>query len=451
MWTAGDYGEVAQRIVPVGEYVAQRAGAAPGRRAARRRDRHGQRLGPGRAGGRDRDRARPDAQAARASSASGPPPPASRSSSSRATPRSSPSARHPSTASRSCFGVMFAPRQRGRRRRARPRGARPGGEIVVAAWTPEGDRRADVPRPPRRYMPPPPEGFRATRDVGQRGPRPWAVRGQRRELSFELRTITFEGDSVEAWVEKDERILGPSVMAKAALEQQGRYEELRRDCSISTGVQRSRRTAAFRAAAEYLVTVGRSCPARARRRSSESSASSSSTTSPRRRTAAIVVERRRALRDDRDRAARRRRSASGQPGDRVHLERRADAQQQLGALAAARCARSHRASGSSSPNSTTSGFSGSPQLAQRGTPSASPRCRRAPPPARTRAAQREAGRSWRSSRAPRPARAMPARAVERSMFCVITPSSRPRRSSSASARVRAVGLLVAERVRSAAP
>src|ERR1700704_1287844 len=30
MWTAGDYGEVAQRIVTVGEYVAERAGAGPG-------------------------------------------------------------------------------------------------------------------------------------------------------------------------------------------------------------------------------------------------------------------------------------------------------------------------------------------------------------------------------------------------------------------------------------
>ena len=30
MWTAGDYGEVAQRIVPVGEYIAERAGAAAG-------------------------------------------------------------------------------------------------------------------------------------------------------------------------------------------------------------------------------------------------------------------------------------------------------------------------------------------------------------------------------------------------------------------------------------
>src|SRR5947208_3094689 len=30
MWTAGDYGEVAQRIASVGEHVAQRAGAGPG-------------------------------------------------------------------------------------------------------------------------------------------------------------------------------------------------------------------------------------------------------------------------------------------------------------------------------------------------------------------------------------------------------------------------------------
>ena len=39
--------------------------------------------------------------------------------------------------------------------------------------------------------------------------------------------MTFTGDSAESWLERDERILGPSIMAKAALEPQGRYDELR--------------------------------------------------------------------------------------------------------------------------------------------------------------------------------------------------------------------------------
>ena len=247
MWTAGDYGEVAQRIVSVGEYVAAARGRRPGRRAARRRDRHRQRLDPGRAGGRERHRPRPDARSCSRSSASGRPPPASRSSSSRATRRSSRSATAPSTASRSCFGVMFAPRQRGRRRRARPRGA---------ARRRDRRRRLDARRawsggcsaPPRSYMPPPPEGFRAAGDVGHRGPRPRRCsRAAARSCPSSCARSRSKATSVEAWIEHDERILGPAVMAKAALEQQGRYEELRSELfELCTRTSTRPRTAASR-------------------------------------------------------------------------------------------------------------------------------------------------------------------------------------------------------------
>ena len=89
-------------------------------------------------------------------------------------------------------------------------------------------------------------------------------------------------------------------------------------------------------------------------------------------------------------------------------------------------ARSSAASGSISPNSTTSGFSGAAQRSQRGTPSGARAQRaRAPPPARR--CRRSAGQEQlamlpctsTSSR-------VPALRWSMSMFCVITASSRPR-------------------------
>ncbi|MHB8531996.1 MAG: class I SAM-dependent methyltransferase, partial [Solirubrobacteraceae bacterium] len=155
----------------------------------------------------------------------------------------------------SCFGVMFAPRQpiaAGELVRV----ARPAGRIVVAAWTPEGMVgrmfRASAP-----YMPPPPEGFVAPVMWGSEGHVRELFEGTGVELSFELRSVEFVGDSVEAWVRKDETILGPSVMAKAALEQQGRYEELRRDMIELYSDFNEASDGGFRAPAEYLVTVAR--------------------------------------------------------------------------------------------------------------------------------------------------------------------------------------------------
>ncbi len=37
--------------------------------------------------------------------------------------------------------------------------------------------------------------------------------------------VTFTHDSPESWVDYNERVLGPAIMAKAALEPQGRWED----------------------------------------------------------------------------------------------------------------------------------------------------------------------------------------------------------------------------------
>jgi ubiquinone/menaquinone biosynthesis C-methylase UbiE len=254
MWTAGDYGEVAQRIVPVGEYVAELAGAAAGVELLDVATGTGNVSVPAAKAGAEvtgldltpkllqEQRARAAAAGVEVELVEGDAEelPFADSSFDRVT---------------SCFGVMFAPRQAVAAAEL-VRVARPGGKIVVAAWTPNGMVgrmfRASAP-----YMPPPPEGFVPPVMWGEQEHVRGLFENSGVELEFDVRTITFEGDSVEAWVEKDERILGPSVMAKAALEQQGRYEELRRDVVNLYGEFNEADDGSFRAPAEYLITVAR--------------------------------------------------------------------------------------------------------------------------------------------------------------------------------------------------
>src|SRR5262249_9592201 len=97
----------------------------------------------------------------------------------------------------SCFGVMFAPRHKVAAGEL-VRVARPDGEIVVAAWTPEGIV-GRLFRLTASFMPPPPEGFQPPVMWGTEDHVRGLFEGSGAELSFEPRTVTFEGASVEAW------------------------------------------------------------------------------------------------------------------------------------------------------------------------------------------------------------------------------------------------------------
>jgi len=254
MWTAGDYAEVAQRIAEVGEYVARRAGAGPGVELLDVATGSGNVSIPAaRAGAKvtaldltpkllevQAERAREAGVEVQLVEGDAEELPFAAASFDRVT---------------SCFGVMFAPRQQvaaGELLRV----VRPGGEIVVAAWTPESIV-GRLFRVTASYMPPPPEGLQP--------PVLWGVEEHVRgllgaegvELSFERREVVFEGESVEGWIDRDERILGPAVMAKAMLEQQGRYEEYRRELVELHQQVNEAPGGGFRAAAEYLVTVAR--------------------------------------------------------------------------------------------------------------------------------------------------------------------------------------------------
>jgi hypothetical protein len=74
-------------------------------------------------------------------------------------------------------------------------------------------------------------------------------------VTCERRTVTFSGPSEEAWFADDERMLGPAVMAKAALEPQGRYEQLRADMLELYDSFNEAGDGSFRVQSEYLLTV----------------------------------------------------------------------------------------------------------------------------------------------------------------------------------------------------
>lgn len=254
MWTAGDYGEVAKRIASVGEWLAGRAGAGPGVKLLDVATGTGNVSVPAAQAGAEvtgldltpkllaeqRERAAAAGVEIELLEGDAEELPFEDASFDRVT---------------SCFGVMFAPSQAVAARELM-RVVRPGGEVVVAAWTPQGMvGRMFVASAP--YLPPPPPGLKPPSMWGERDYVAGLFEGTGAELSFEPREVTFEGGSVEAWVERDEQILGPAVMAKAALEAQGRYEELRADMLALYSGFNTASDGSFRAPAEYLVTVAR--------------------------------------------------------------------------------------------------------------------------------------------------------------------------------------------------
>ncbi|MGO9488579.1 MAG: class I SAM-dependent methyltransferase [Solirubrobacteraceae bacterium] len=254
MWTAGEYAEVAVRIEVVGEYVAERAGAAPGVELLDVATGTGNVSVPAaRAGAKvtaldltpkllDKQRERAAAAGVEVDLIEG---------------DAEQLPFRDSTFDRvtSCFGVMFAPRQQIAATELM-RVLRPGGTLVLAAWTPDSLVGRSF-RLSAGYMPPPPEGFQPPVMWGEEQHVRELLADSGAELSFELRSVTFAGDSPEAWLERDELILGPAVMAKAAVEAQGRYGELRAEMIGMYSQSNQAADGSFSAPAEYLVTVAR--------------------------------------------------------------------------------------------------------------------------------------------------------------------------------------------------
>ena len=153
----------------------------------------------------------------------------------------------------SCFGVMFAPRQ-GVAAGELVRVARPGGRIVVSAWTPEG-LNGRMFKTISSYMPAPPPELQPPVMWGNEDHVRSLFADSGAELTFERNTVTFEHESPQGWLDYNERVLGPTIMAKAALEPQGKWDALRSELVQLYSDENEAGDGSFRASAEYLLTI----------------------------------------------------------------------------------------------------------------------------------------------------------------------------------------------------
>lgn len=123
----------------------------------------------------------------------------------------------------SVFGVMFAPDHQ-RAAAELWRVCKPGGAIVLAAWTPTGGisqiftmLQEGAPPPPPGFQPPPLWGSSA--HLARLFPDG--------EVSAEVVPLPFRYASVDHWLAFNETNAGPVAMAKERLEAEGRWADMR--------------------------------------------------------------------------------------------------------------------------------------------------------------------------------------------------------------------------------
>jgi ubiquinone/menaquinone biosynthesis C-methylase UbiE len=153
----------------------------------------------------------------------------------------------------SAFGVIFAPRHE-QAAGELARVARPGARVALTAWTPEG-LNGQMFKTVGSYMPAPPPGVGSPLRWGEEDHVRALLHDSGAELSFERHMVTFTHDSPESWVEYNERVLGPTIMTKAALEPQGKWEECKADLVALYHEHNESEDGSLRASAEYLLTV----------------------------------------------------------------------------------------------------------------------------------------------------------------------------------------------------
>jgi len=154
----------------------------------------------------------------------------------------------------STFGIMFAPRHEVAAAEA-VRVLRPGGRFGFACWKPDG-RIGQFFQTIGKHMPPPPEGFVPPPAWGTREHVESLFEGTGVRLEFDDDTVDQNFDSAEHALELFSERFGPMVMAKAALEPQGKWEALRDDLLEMYERESEPRDGGIAVRAEYLTTIG---------------------------------------------------------------------------------------------------------------------------------------------------------------------------------------------------
>jgi ubiquinone/menaquinone biosynthesis C-methylase UbiE len=156
----------------------------------------------------------------------------------------------------STFGAMFAPRHQ-QTADELARVCRPGGTVAMANWTPEGAAGVMF-RLQGSYMPPPPDfasppPLWGTEDHVRKVFEPHGL-----DLTFERRAVRFTDESAEAFVDWMSQNFGPMMGARAMLEPEGKWDELRGKLIEGfAGYEVPDDDGAFAWDQEYLLVLGR--------------------------------------------------------------------------------------------------------------------------------------------------------------------------------------------------
>ncbi len=153
----------------------------------------------------------------------------------------------------SVFGVMFAPRHQ-QAADELVRVTRAGGRIAVAAWTPTG-LNGEMFRTLGAHLPPPPPELKPPVLWGDEEYVRDLFSDSHLALSFERHTLAVAWDSIESWVDHCEEKLGPTLLAKAALEPQGKWDAARADLVALYERYNEAVDGSLNAPAAYLVSV----------------------------------------------------------------------------------------------------------------------------------------------------------------------------------------------------
>jgi SAM-dependent methyltransferase len=153
----------------------------------------------------------------------------------------------------SVFGVMFAPRHE-QTAGELVRVTRTGGRIAVAAWTPAG-LNGQMFKTLGAYMPPPPPELKSPVLWGDEEHVRELFSDPRLEVTCERHAVAVAWESIGGWIDHCELNLGPTVLAKAALVPQGRWEAARADLVALYERHNMATDGSLDAPAEYLVTV----------------------------------------------------------------------------------------------------------------------------------------------------------------------------------------------------
>jgi SAM-dependent methyltransferase len=153
----------------------------------------------------------------------------------------------------SVFGAMFAPRHQ-QAADELVRVAAPGGRVAVAAWTPQG-LNGEMFKTLGAHLPPPPPELEPPVLWGDEDHVAGLFSDAGLEVSSERHTLPVAWESIDGWVDHCEVNLGPTILAKAALEPQGRWDAARADLVALYERYNQADDGTLDAPAEYLVTV----------------------------------------------------------------------------------------------------------------------------------------------------------------------------------------------------